>query len=190
MNEAAPLEEKTKTFSDFVRFALIATAIVLPIRFFVAQPFIVSGTSMVPTFDNAHYLIIDELTYRLGEPKRGEVIVFKFPLESAKYLIKRVIGLPEETVIIKDNSVTIKNSAHPDGFLLDQPGIAASVRSADQAVTLESNEYFVLGDNRDASSDSRIWGPLKRELIIGRPLLRLYPPSKIGLFPGEWSAQE
>ena len=190
MNEGALFEEKKETFGDFLRFALIAVAIVLPIRFFVVQPFIVSGTSMFPTFDNRHYLIIDELSYRFEKPKRGEVVVFKFPFETAKYLIKRVIGLPGETVVIKDASVLIKNAAHPEGMPIEQSGIKTSGRKADQTVTLKDDEYFVLGDNRDASSDSRIWGPLKKTFITGRPLLRLYPITKIGFFPGRWDSAQ
>lgn len=175
---------------DFVKFAILAIIVVIPIRLFIAQPFIVSGASMVPTFESGHYLIIDELSYRFEEPKRGEVIVFRFPPEPSKFLIKRIAGLPGETVSIKGTDVLIQNTEHPDGFVWKQGAISASRERGDQTVTLNAGEYFVLGDNRDQSADSRLWGALKREFIVGRPLVRLLPLSDIGVFPGEWKAAE
>ncbi len=188
--EAEPPAEKKETWLDFLRFAALATVIVLPIRLFIAQPFIVSGASMVPNFENGNYLIIDELSYRFEEPKRGEVVVFRFPFERTRFLIKRIAGLPKETLIIKDDTITIKNAAHPEGFAWEQGTIRSSRRGAEQTVALGENEYFVLGDNRDESADSRLWGVLSRELITGRPLIRLFPLSQIGLFPGVWPNNE
>jgi signal peptidase I len=141
---------------------------------------------MVPTFDSGDYLIIDEVSYRFEPPKRGDVVVFRFPLEPKKFLIKRVAGLPGETIEIKGDTIIIKNRLHPTGFAWEQGEFASSGRRAEQTVTLADDEYFVLGDNRDQSADSRLWGPLKRELIVGRPLVQLLPIRNIGLFPGEW----
>lgn len=172
---------------DFIRFAFIAALIVLPVRLFIAQPFVVSGASMVPTFDSGDYLIIDEVSYRFEPPKRGDVVVFRFPLQPKRFLIKRVVGLPSETVEMRDDAITIKNREHPEGFLFEQGDISSSGRRAKQSVTLAEDEYFVLGDNRDQSADSRLWGPLKRELIVGRPLVQLLPLGEIGLFPGMWN---
>lgn len=182
--------EKKEGWRDFVRFALIATAIVVPIRLFIAQPFIVSGASMIPNFQNGNYLIIDELSYRFEEPRRGEVVVFRFPYEPSKFLIKRIVGLPTETVVIEGDTITIKNVAHPSGFVWAQGAITSSGRPAEQTVTLGAGEYFVLGDNRDASADSRLWGALPRGNITGRPLVRLFPLSKISLFPGVWADRQ
>lgn len=186
MEETPPRAEKKESWLDLLRFAAIAAAIVIPIRLYIAQPFVVSGASMVPTFESGHYLIVDEVSYRFEEPKRGDVIVFRFPFEGKKYLIKRIAGLPEETVLIRNDSVIIKNKENPEGFVWEQGPIASTGRVADQTVTLEKDEYFVLGDNRDESADSRLWGPLKREFITGRPLLRLYPFSQMEFFPGNW----
>ncbi len=183
-------EEKKEGWRDFVRFALIATAIVVPIRLFIAQPFIVSGTSMIPNFQNGNYLIIDEVSYRFEEPRRGEVVVFRFPYEPSKFLIKRIVGLPTETVVIERDTITIKNAAHLEGFVWKQGAITSSGRPAHQTVTLGADEYFVLGDNRDASADSRLWGALPRGNITGRPLVRLFPLSKIALFPGVWADRQ
>ncbi len=179
--------EPKETWRDFVRFALIATAIVVPIRLFIAQPFIVSGASMIPNFQNGNYLIIDELSYRFEEPKRGEVVVFRFPYEQSKFLIKRIVGLPTETIVIEGDTITIKNATHPEGFAWEQGAITSSGRPAEQTVTLGADEYFVLGDNRDASADSRLWGALPRANITGRPIVRLFPLSKIAFFPGVWA---
>jgi signal peptidase I len=171
-------------FADLVRFAIIAGLIVLPIRLFVAQPFIVSGASMEPTFENGQYLIVDEITYRLEEPGRGDVIIFRYPRDPSKFFIKRIVGLPGETIRIEGAAITIKNDAHPEGFALDEPYIAGMHKPVSLTQTLKAGEYFVLGDNRDASSDSRVWGVLKRGNIVGRAFLRLLPVSEVGVFPG------
>ena len=182
-------EEKESVW-DFVKFALLAVVIVVPIRLYIAQPFIVSGASMVPTFESGHYLIIDEVSYRFEEPKRGEVVVFRFPAEPRTFLIKRVAALPGETIAIEGTRIVIKNREHPDGFVYEQGATETSARSASLNIELGEDEYFVLGDNRGESADSRLWGPLKRELIVGRPLARLFPLAEAGFFPGEWTEQD
>jgi len=176
-------ERKEESVWDIIRFTIIALAIVIPVRMFVAQPFIVSGDSMFPTFHNAEYLIVDELTYRLSSPKRGDVVIFRYPKNPSRFFIKRIIGLPGETVTVANNSVTITNSEHPTGFVLDENYIATEV-SGNQTTKLSDSEYFVMGDNRPASSDSRAWGPLPRNMIVGRAFLRVLPIGKAGVFPG------
>ena len=180
---SAPMQKKDSWW-DVVRFILITAAIVLPIRFFVVQPFMVSGPSMEPNFMNNDYLLVDELTYRFEKPQRGDVIIFMQKAEN-KYLIKRVIGLPGETVILSGNTITIKNAAHPDGFNIDESFLTYTFSEPPKMIVLDSDHYFVLGDNRPVSYDSRYWGPLAAEEILGRPLLRLFPFNKIGLFPGK-----
>lgn len=170
-------------FGDLVRFAVIAILIVLPIRLFIAQPFIVSGASMEPTFANGEYLIVDELTYRLAEPERGDVIIFRYPRDPSKFFIKRIVGLPGETIEMDNGGLRIRSGAHPEGLALTEP-YTRGAGSAPFTQTLAESEYFVLGDNRNASSDSRVWGPLGRELIIGRAFLRVLPVAEAALFPG------
>ncbi|MDZ4285203.1 MAG: signal peptidase I [Patescibacteria group bacterium] len=178
---------KKETFGSFLLYVIIAIALALGIRFYIAQPYLVSGSSMEPTFDDMQYLIIDRIIYTIQEPVRGDVVVFKYPPQPTRSLIKRVIGLPGDTVKIKRGAVTIVNSEHPDGFVLDEPYLAAENRvTGDQLeVSLGEDEYFVLGDNRRVSSDSRMWGSLPREDISGRVDLRLYPFDKVALLPGE-----
>lgn len=171
--------------TEIVRFALFALLIVLPIRIFVAQPFIVSGASMETTFSTGQYLIVDQLTYHFEEPERGEVIVFRYPRDPSKFFIKRIIGLPGDTLQIEGNKVTITNEEHPEGILLDETYVLGMKPNTILSETLGDNEYFVMGDNRDASSDSRSWGVLQRDKIIGRAFLRLFPFSEIGVFPGD-----
>ena len=115
-----PTKTKWQSFWELVRFAFIALIIVIPIRVFIAEPFIVSGSSMVPTFENGDYLIIDKVSYELGSPKRDDVVVFRYPGDTSKFFIKRIIGLPNETVDIKGNEVTITNGDYKDGFKLDR----------------------------------------------------------------------
>jgi signal peptidase I len=179
--------KKGNSFSELVRFAIIAIAIVVPIRMFVAQPFMVNGASMDPTFFDGHYLIVDEISYRFEEPTRGAVVIFKYPLDPDKYFIKRLIGLPGETVSIKDGAVSIINKEHPEGFLLDEPYVAPENAKKDtMEFALGEKEYFVMGDNRLHSADSRLWGAVPEANLVGRPVLRLFPPAKIGTLPGNY----
>ena len=172
----APTSKKNDFF-ELLRFAIITLLIVIPIRMFIAQPFIVNGESMVPTFGNGDYLIIDEISYRTGEPQRGEVVVFRFPSEPKRFLIKRVIGLPGETVQISGDSISITREGE-DTLELDEYYLENDFSSYGTWV-LGEDEYFVLGDNRNASSDSRSWGVRTRDHIVGKTFLRLFPLSGI-----------
>lgn len=174
--------------AEIVRFSLIAILIVVPVRMFVAQPFIVSGASMEETFQSGEYLIVDQVSYYFEAPKRGEVIIFRYPRDPSKFFIKRVIGLPNETIEIIDGAVSIKNEEFPDGFTLDEPYIELMPTAAPLRETLGNREYFVMGDNRDESSDSRTWGVLQEERIIGRAWARLFPPTSLSIFPGSASS--
>jgi signal peptidase I len=157
----------------------------------IAQPFVVSGESMYPTFHDGEYLIVDEISYITGDPNRGDVIIFKYPKDPSKYFIKRIIGLPGETVTVTGSNVTIQNNAHPDGFTFEEPYVDRPGRRTDDVkVTLQEKEYFVMGDNRAASSDSRIWGPLPEKNIIGTPFVRLTPISMISIHPGAYQMKE
>lgn len=168
-------------------YTILALALALFIRFFIAAPYVVAGSSMEPNFDNWDYLITDRLSYRLEEPSRGDVIVFHLPHEYSRTLIKRVIGLPGETISVNQSGVKITNSEHLDGFFLEEPYLDTKNIGGPSGITitLDENEYFVLGDNRRVSSDSRSWGVLPRENIVGRVLLRLFPLSNLGLLPAE-----
>lgn len=171
-------------FREIAEFVIITAVIVIPIRLFVAQPFIVSGASMDKTFLNGQYLVIDELTYHFSDPKRGEVVVFKYPLDPSKYFIKRVIGIPGDTVIVNGNKTTVKTPENPAGSVIDEP-YTSSWREGYTETFLKAGEYFVMGDNRAVSLDSRVFGTLPRSDITGRVFLRLFPPNLISIFPGK-----
>src|SRR4030043_174613 len=168
-----------KKFFSFVweilKIVIIALVIVVPIRYFLFQPFFVKGQSMEPNFENGDYLIVDEISYRFREPQRGEVVVFKYPRNLSQRYIKRIIGLPGEKIEIKDGKILIFNAngiqaLDESNYLpiyIVTPGVIQT--------SLAENEYFVLGDNRPSSSDSRYWGPLPREDIIGRVFFRAWP---------------
>ncbi len=175
-------ENKENFIIETLKFSLIAILIVLPFRIFIAQPFLVSGASMSPNFETGHYLIVDQLSYNFQKPKRGEVIIFRYPKNPKKFFIKRVIGLPNETVLLENEIVTIKNEDNLEGFQLNEEYLDF-FSNTNSTTTLTDGEYFVMGDNRPASSDSRSWGVLKEELIIGRAFLRLFPFNQIELFP-------
>lgn len=167
-----------KSFFSFIwetaKIIIIALLIVVPIRYFVFQPFFVKGQSMDPNFENGDYLIVDEFSYRFRAPERGEVIVFKYPNDLSQRYIKRIIGLPGETVEIQGGEITILNASGKE--VLNEKYLSSSIMTlGDMKTTLGQNDYFVLGDNRAASSDSRRWGLLPKEDIIGRVLLRAWP---------------
>lgn len=184
-DSTADSQEKTEhPLTEIVRFSLIAILIVIPIRMFIAQPFIVSGASMDDTFHSGEYLIVDQVSYYFDQPERGEVVVFKYPRDPSKFFIKRVVGVPGDTINIEGNTVTITNESHPEGFILDEPYIKSMRPGATVNETLGEHEYFVMGDNRDQSSDSRTWGVLQESFIVGRAFLRLFPPGEIGYLPG------
>lgn len=186
---------------SFAWYVVLALGFALFIRFFVAAPYVVSGASMEPTFDNWDYLITDRLSYDIAEPRRGDVVVFCLPntgecslakrvlqqeWQGPRTLIKRIIGLPGETVSVEGTSVHITNAEHPEGFVLDEPYLAAENLGGPTGMetTLGADEYFVLGDNRRVSSDSRTWGTLPEDNIIGHVLLRLFPLDSISALPG------
>ncbi|MDD5318275.1 MAG: signal peptidase I [Candidatus Pacebacteria bacterium] len=169
---------------ELFRFAIILLAIFIPLRIFVASPFVVYGSSMEPNFNTGDYLIVDELSYHFHTPNRGDVIVLTPPVSDKKYFIKRVIGLPNETVSVDGDQVYIINADHPKGFELKEPYLAFH-KGPQGTWHLGPDEYFVMGDNRDVSSDSRSWGPLKADKIAGRAFLRLYPFNKISLLPAQ-----
>lgn len=141
---------------------------------------------MEPSFYDHEYLLIDELSYRLREPERGEIVVFHFPLNQREYFIKRIIGLPGETVAFRDGSVYIYNESNPDGFKLDESGYldegVKTLPPGENTVSLKADEYFVMGDNRTRSLDSRDFGPVKSDLLVGRAVFRGYPFNRVDNF--------
>lgn len=182
-----PSQPKTlwQNITEWIKVIAVALLIALPIRYFVAEPFIVSGASMDPTFSTGQFLIVDRLSYRFSEPKRGDVIIFKYPNDPNIYYIKRIIGLPNETIDIEDGKTTITDTTGKK-VPLDQSYVEAKHASHDSYHTsMGSSDYFVMGDNRAQSSDSRIWGLLDKKFIVGRPFVRLLPISDISVWPGE-----
>lgn len=161
----------------------LALLIVIPVRLFVAQPFIVSGGSMLPLLQPKDYLVVDELSYRYRAPERGEVIVFQYPLDPDQIFVKRVAGLPGETIEIVHGTVRVSG---PFGTTtLDEPYKTPDTNpEKNQRIVLHDDEYFVLGDNRTASADSRVWGPLMKRFIIGRAAVRLFPLPRAEFNPG------
>ena len=160
---------------EVAKIAIIALLIVVPIRFFLFQPFLVKGQSMEPNFYNSDYLIVDEISYRFREPLRGEVVVFKYPQDESQRYIKRIIGLPDETVKVQDGKVFIfkdnkQYTLDETDYFPDEIQTLGNIM-----ISLQEDEYFVLGDNRQFSSDSRRWGAVSEEEIIGRVAVRLWP---------------
>lgn len=192
-------ESKSSFFRELLTFGFLAIFVVLPVRVFVFQPFFVSGQSMAPNFHDGEYLIVNEFGYkskvmagdkevmslkRFNNFKRGDVVVFRYPLNPNEFFIKRVIGLPGEKVKITDGKIKIYNEEFPTGFTLEESAYLPenALTRGEEEFDLNENEFIVLGDNRLHSSDSRSWGKLSGDYIVGKVLLRGWPLSEIKIF--------
>ncbi|MDA3802714.1 MAG: signal peptidase I [Patescibacteria group bacterium] len=174
---------------ELVKVAAISAAIIIPVRYYLIQPFYVKGASMEPNFHDSEYLIVDEISYRFNEPNRGQVIVFRYPKNPQEYFIKRIIGLPGEELQIKDGDVVVYNENNPQGLVLNETYLKTDLEtfnSDTKKIKLADDEYFVLGDNRNASKDSRSFGVLDNNFIIGKVLLRGWPLDNITVFNKEF----
>ena len=167
---------------EVFKVVIISLIIIIPVRYFLIKPFYVKGASMEPSFYNNEYLIIDEISYRFNEPKRGDTIVFHYPLDRSQYFIKRVIGLPGEKIQITAGQIYIFNEHNPEGRVLDETYLTPGMRTIGEFdVRLLDDEYYLLGDNRSASLDSRVFGQVKRDVIVGRTWIRGWPLSRISI---------
>ncbi|MFH1661690.1 MAG: signal peptidase I [Candidatus Falkowbacteria bacterium] len=170
---------------ELIKVVVISLIIIIPIRYYLIQPFYVKGASMEPNFYDHEYLIIDEISYRFDEPKRGDIIVFRYPRDPQEYFIKRIVGLPGERVQVKEGGVYIYNQDNPDGVKLDEDYLSPGVKTYglnEEIISLSEDNYYVFGDNRSSSKDSRSFGPVDKSFIIGRVLLRGWPFDRVNLF--------
>jgi len=175
---------------DVTETIVIALAMFVVVYLFAFQPHQVKGDSMLPDFIDGEYLLTNKITYRLGEPQRGDVVVFKFPMAPQFDYIKRIIGLPGEEVMIKDNHVVIFNQQHPQGLALNEPYLDPGVHITGRTfspegkkIKIPEGEYYVMGDNRERSSDSREWGFVPKENIVGKSWIRYWPTSALAFIP-------
>ncbi len=169
---------------ETIKLVAICLVIIVPVRYYLVQPFFVKGASMENNFQDGDYILIDEITYRFEQPERGDVIVFRYPENPSQFYIKRIIGLPNETVEVKDNKVTVFNGQDSKGLLLDEKYLSNGQQTlGDMKLKLGGNEFFVMGDNRLQSSDSRRWGPVPSGNITGRAFVRLWPFQDLKVIP-------
>ena len=188
---AIKILEEDERPSSLLLWIIVIIIIVKCVQGFIIQPFIVDGGSMLPTYHNKEFLLVDKFSYLVGEPARGDVMIFKLYEGGdnpyiGKHLIKRVIGLPGERVVVRDGITTIYNRANPDGFVVEEPYVTYKEPKKNVDVTLDAHHYFMMGDNRSQSYDSRDWGPLDEKNIKGQVLLRLYPLSVFTYEPGQY----
>ncbi|MSU75158.1 MAG: signal peptidase I [Candidatus Magasanikbacteria bacterium] len=168
---------------EIVKIGVLAGITIAFVRYYLFKPFYVKGASMEPNFYDHEYLIIDELTFRLRPIERGEVVVFRYPGNPKEYFLKRIIGLPGERVKVSDAHVTVYNDAHPEGIQIKESYLPADLQTIGEKITvLASNQYFVMGDNRPNSFDSRRFGPIDRSAIVGRAWLRGWPINRLQTF--------
>ena len=167
---------------EIIKVVVISLAIIIPIRYFLIKPFYVKGASMEPNFYDHEYLIINEISYRFSEPERGDTVVFKYPFDPSQYFIKRIIGLPREKIKISSGKIYITSVGSSQEELLEEDYLLPAMKTLGSAeLTLAEDEFYLLGDNRLASLDSRAFGPIKRSHIVGKTLLRGWPFSRLGL---------
>lgn len=170
-------------FIDFIQTLVVFGAIFALIYLFIAQPHKVSGNSMFPTFYDGDYILTDKLSYRLGTPKRGDVIVLQNPRNESEDFIKRIIALPGDSIKIQNNVVYINDSPLAETYLpsgtLTQGG---AFLTEGEIIKIGPGQFFVMGDNRAHSSDSREWGPVTQKEIVGKTFFRYFPPTRFGFF--------
>jgi signal peptidase I len=171
---AAPSPARYGALAREIIETVLLTALIYAAVNFATGRFRVEGDSMQPTLHPDQYVLIDKVSYRLNPPQRGDVVVFRYPLDPTRDFIKRVIGLPGETVAVANGVVTV------NGQPLDEPYIAAPPNYVNNW-SLGPDQYFVLGDNRNSSSDSHSWGPLERGHLIGKAVFVYWPPTNWGL---------
>lgn len=185
---------------EMVKVLLLVFLVIIPIHTFLFQPFFVQGPSMEPNFKDGEYLVVGEFGYKqtsvgfggydlftvrpFRELGRGDVVVFHPPQSDEQYYIKRVVGLPGETVEVRDGHVTIFNRDYPQGRMLDELSYLSSsvFTKGGEKIVLDDDEYFVLGDNRELSQDSRYFGPVKKDHVTGKVLVRAWPVARANVF--------
>ena len=198
MPEETPVESKTSYkkillsylasagifLLELVKVAVLAGITIAFVRYFLFKPFYVKGASMEPNFFDKEYLIIDELSYRLRAPERGEVIVFKYPENPKEFFLKRIIGLPGERIKVAEGQITVYNKEHPEGIILSEPYLSQDLPTIGERITaLSEDQYFVLGDNRPNSYDSRRFGAVDKSLVVGRVFFRGWPFNRAQIIP-------
>jgi len=184
-NDELPSFAKSKKafVVEIIKIVVITLAIIIPIRYFLFQPFYVRGASMEPNFHDNEYLIIDEITYRFSDPKRGDVVVVKDPQKPSEFFIKRIVGLPGEEISIQSGEIYISAGSDAKSAILNEGYLNMNVStSGNITIQLTDEQYYILGDNRSVSLDSRTFGPIPRDLIVGRAWLRVWPFDKFQHF--------
>lgn len=168
---------------ELIKVIVLAGITIGAVRYFIFKPFVVHGASMSPNFYENEYLIIDEISYRFKEPARGDIVVLRNPHKKEEFFLKRVIGMPGERIVVRDSQVFLAKDKDMTPIALQESYIPAREFTPGAVdITLGENEYYVMGDNRDASLDSRIFGPIHGDTIIGRVLLRGWPFSRAQRF--------
>ncbi len=181
-----PISHFLRFMYEIIKTVVVVLVVALIIRYFLVQPFIVDGSSMEPTFHNHEYLIVEKVNYTVHTPARGDIIVFKYPLNPSLNYVKRVIGVPGDRVTIGDGKVTVYNNSYPNGLQLREPYLQedqitkVNGEEKDRTWVVDDNRYFVMGDNRDHSDDSRSWGLVPKENIVGRAWMTIYPVYDFG----------
>ncbi len=168
-------------FLEVIKIVVLAAITIFIVRSFLFKPFIVEGQSMEPNYYEREYLLIDELSYHLRDPQRGEVVVLRAPIIQKEYYLKRVIGLPGEKIKIENNKVIIYNDQFPQGKVVEEKYLD-EITTGSVSLQLGPDEYFVMGDNRNESYDSRKFGAVQKSSIIGRTWVRGYPFDRISVF--------
>ncbi len=193
MGQVLTNNKNKENIVGYIKTLVLAIILALVIKLYIVSPTLVFGQSMQPSFDTWNLLLVDVFLYKLIKgPERGDVVIVKSPWDNDKLLLKRIVALPNESIEIKNGHIVIYNENCSNGILIDEEYISESNKIDSRynlaKLKLNNNEYFVLGDNRKNSADSRIFGPIQKNDIVGRALMRLFPFTKLSIFPGKQKA--
>jgi len=175
-------------FLEIIEIVVFAISIFLFLYLLILQPHKIKGSSMEPNFHDGEYLLTDKISYRFNEPRRGDVVVFKAPPDFKEEFIKRIIALPGETISINDNKIYINGNLFEEKYIPSEiPTQNGSFLKEGQDIVLPENSYFVLGDNRPHSLDSRRFGFVTLDKITGKAWFVYWPPTEAGVVKNEIS---
>lgn len=178
------IKRAVAAFFDFLQGIVVVLALLVMVYLFIMSPQEINGESMEPNFHNGEFILTNKVLYKFRQPERGDVVIFKSPPDPTIDYIKRIIGLPGDTVTVQNNAMYVNGQKVVEPYLApDTPIFGGTFLAEGQSIVLTPDTYFMMGDNRAHSSDSRDFGPVNESAFIGTAVFRYWPLSALGPIP-------